>query len=314
MKPSSIISLIIAVLLIIVGLTTCIIAQNMANANGETLFSEAKSDGLVNTMDLTDMAISKIELIVRDAEINIYGKSSSSYVEFVNFRENYYTLTTSNKVLSFDEIPDVVSMLKFWENGFSFKGMRYIFNFHPETEGKKIINVYLASDMDIKIFNITAENCVLNLENLTSGSDYNITVTTGDINVKTLKTSSAFNVTGTDLKLNMNTAVLTNTNIKAENLEMSVSSFRANGTTSIECGSGNIDLVTPYAVESLNLDFDTTDGKILINGNRTSSPYQQTNPDSPDAKINITSKTADISVRQNSASQGNTTETDTPEA
>lgn len=313
MKPSSIISLIIAVLLIVVGLTTCIIAQNMANANGETLFSESKNDGLVNIMDLTNMDISKIELIVRDAEINIYGKSASSYVEFVNFRENYYTLTTSNKVLSFDEIPDVVSMLKFWENGFSFKGMRYIFNFHPETEGKKIINVYLSSDIDIKIFNITAENCALNLENLTSGSDYNITVTTGDINVKTLKTTSAFNITGTDIKLNMNTAILTNTNIKADNLEMNVSSFRANGSTSIECGSGNIDLVTPYSVESLNLDVDTADGRILINGNGVSSPYQQNNPDAPDAKITIITESADISIKQNSSSQGNTTEPDTPE-
>lgn len=313
MKPSSIISLIIAVLLIVVGLTTCIIAQNMANANGETLFSEVKSDGLVNTMSLTDVDISKIELLVSDAEINIYGKSDTSYIEFVNFRENYYTLTTSNRVLSFDEIPDVVSMLKFWENGFSFKGMRYIFNFQPETEGAKVINVYLSSDIGIKIFNISAENCTLNLENLTSGSDYNIDITEGEINVKTLKTTSAFNITGTDLKLNMNTAILTNTDIKADNLEMNVSSFRANGATSIECRSGNIDLVTPYSVDSLTLDLDTMDGEIRINGNTAAVPYQQTNPDAPDTKITIVTETADISIKQNASSEGSSAETDMPE-
>ena len=44
MKPTSIISLIIAVLLTIVGLVTCFIAQNMAESSGEQLFAD-RSDG-----------------------------------------------------------------------------------------------------------------------------------------------------------------------------------------------------------------------------------------------------------------------------
>ena len=80
---------------------------------------------LVNTVDLTESEISKIELIVSDAEINIIGRSEKACIEFVNFRENYYNLSAANRVLSFSEIPDITSMLKFWENGFTFKGMRY---------------------------------------------------------------------------------------------------------------------------------------------------------------------------------------------
>jgi len=299
-KPSSVISLIIAVLLIIVGLTTCIIAQNMANANGETLFSEVKSDGLENTIELTDLDISKIELIVSDAEINVYGKSDKSYIKFVNFRENYYTLTTANKVLSFDEIPDVVSMLKFWENGFSFKGMRYIFNFQPETEGKKVIDIYLSRDLDIKIFNITAENGVVNLMNLTTDSDYNINVTAGEINAKTLKTTSSFKITGTDLKVAMTSTILNNTEIKADNLDLNITSFRTTGSTSIEAKTGNVELVTPYSTDSLTLDLDTVDGAITINGKAAAAPHKQTNPESPDTKISIITESADISIRHNS--------------
>lgn len=302
MKPSSIVSLVVAVLLIVVGLTTCIIAQNMANANGETLFSEVKSDGLVTQEDLTGVDISKIELIVSDADINIIGKSRSSYIEFVNFRENYYTLTKSNKVLSFDEIPDVVSMLKFWENGFSFKGMRYIFNFKPETEGKKVVNVYIGSDMNIKIFNISADRCTLNLENLTSGSDYNIDIVSGEINATTLKTTSSFYVNGTNLKLNLNSAVLNNMEVKADHLEMTVGSFRVNGGADVECRSGVVDLVTPSAIDALPLDLDTIEGTIRINGKEVSSSYRQNESDSSNAAlIKVTTETADISIRQNSA-------------
>lgn len=314
MKPSSIVSLVVAVLLIVIGLTTCIIAQNMANANGEALFSEVKSDGLIEIKDLTGVDISKIELIVSDADINIIGKSRSSYIELVNFRENYYTYTTSNKTLSFDEIPDVVSMLKFWENGFSFKGMRYIFNFKPETEGKKVVNVYIGSDMNVKIFKISAERCTLNLENLTSGSDYDVDIASGEINATTLKTTSSFDVNGTDLKLNLNSAVLNNMEVKAEHLEMTVGSLRVNGGASIECRSGVVDLITPSSIDALPLNLDTIEGTIRVNGKEVSSSYRQNESDSSNAAlIKITTDTADISIRQNSAAETSAAETSVAE-
>ena len=54
MKPASIISLVIAVLLVVVGLVSCFIAQNMAKANGEYLFAEDRGADSVYTVDLTD--------------------------------------------------------------------------------------------------------------------------------------------------------------------------------------------------------------------------------------------------------------------
>jgi len=303
-RPTSIISLIVSVLLIIVGLATCIIAQNMANANGEALFAEMKSDGMVNTMDLTDVDISKIELIASDVEINIYGKSKTSYIEFVNFRENYYTLSTANKALSFDEIPDMVSMLKFWENGFSFKGMRHIFHFRKDDESKKAINVYLGSDLNIKIFNITADNCVLNLDNLTSGSDYNINVENGEINASTLKTTSAFKVNGKNIKLNIKSAVLNTIEVNADDLNMKVDSFRANNKAVITAKTGSIELVTPLSMDVLNLNLDTITGNVRVNGATVPAPFTKENGHDSDNLIEITTDSADISVRQNSIGGG----------
>ena len=73
MKPASIISLVIAVLLVVVGLVSCFIAQNMAKANGEYLFAEDRGADSVYTVDLTDSEISKIELIASKVQVNIYG-------------------------------------------------------------------------------------------------------------------------------------------------------------------------------------------------------------------------------------------------
>ena len=149
--------MIVAVLLIIAGFVTCLIAQNMAEAEGQMLFAENRDYGLVNTLDLAETAISKLEINVQDADVHIYGGSESSYIELVNFRENYYSCNTSNRVVTFDEVPDVTSMLKFWENGVSFKGIRYLLAFgEEEPVGDKVINIYLGGEnIDLKIVSVT---------------------------------------------------------------------------------------------------------------------------------------------------------------
>lgn len=307
MKPTSIVSLIIAVLLIILGLVTCMIAQNMANANGELLFSETREDGLVNTVDLTDSEISKIELIVSDAEINIIGRSDKSCIEFVNFRENYYNLSNSNRVLSFSEIPDITSMLKFWENGFTFKGMRYILNFAKDsdrkTDAKKVINLYLTNDKEIKIFDIQADNCTLSIESMSSATDYNITVKNAEITTSGLKTSSSFNINSGEsddparsVTLNMNTAMVARLNVKAHELNMDADVYRCSAETNIVCSSGSVDIETVKKTESLKLTIDTITGAIHVDGVIESNPYSHTTQNADDAKFTITTDSADVRV------------------
>ncbi len=307
MKPTSIVSLIIAVLLIILGLVTCMIAQNMANANGEFLFSETREDGLVNTVDLTESEISKIELIVSDAEINIIGRSDKACIEFVNFRENYYNLSAANRVLSFSEIPDITSMLKFWENGFTFKGMRYILNFKKDQEqapdAKKIINLYLTTDKEIKIFDIQADNCTLNIEGMTSATDYNITVETADITASSMKTSSNFNINAKEadkpakaVTLNMNSTLVSHLNVNADELTMDAKVYRCSAATDITCDTGSINIETVKKPDVLKLEIDTISGKILVDGEETDSPYTRTTQNAEDPKLTITTDSADVRI------------------
>lgn len=314
MKPTSIVSLIISVLLIIVGLVTCFIAQNMAQDNGEYLFAEERNDDLIQTVDLTDSEISKIELIVGEAEINIYGRAEKSYIEFVNFRENYYALSATNRVLSFDEIPDVMSMLKFWENGFSFKGMRYILNFNnqPEDDKPKAINIYLEADREIKIFDINADVCTLHIENMTSPTDYNIVTKEAVIDASTLKTTSSFNINaGEDNKpadkvtLNMATAMISNINIQADDLQIDADYFRCNGSGNIICKTGNLDFATIRRVTEMSLNLTSESGQIQVEENMVESPYISASAEDPSKVFKVETKSANIKM----AASTNSTET-----
>lgn len=309
MRPQSIVSLIVAVLLVIVGLVTCMIAQNMAQANGEYLFSEIRGEDNVQTVDLTDSEISKIELIVEDAEINIIGNSGKSYIEFVNFKENYYSLSATNRILSFDEIPDLMSMLKFWENGFSFKGMRYLLNFsdlkNTETEERqKIINVYLTKDKHIKIFDIQSKTGAINIRDMISETDYNIVTENAVVSTSTLKTSSSFTVnSGKDIKpaanltLNLTTSFIANLSVNADNLDMTANLFRITGNGEITCNTGavNIDSVTRPA--EMNLEIKTAGGFVHIDGETVSPPYNHIGSESNPGKLAIDTVTANVSIR-----------------
>ena len=306
MKPTSIVSLIIAVLLVILGLVTCMIAQNMATANGEFLFSETREDGLVNTVNLTESEVSKIELIVSDAEINIM-RSDTACIEFVNFRENYYNLSAANRVLSFSEIPDITSMLKFWENGFTFKGMRYILNFKKDQEqapdAKKIINLYLTNDKEIKIFDIQADNCTLNIENMGSATDYNITVNTAEITLSSLKTTSNININAKEadkpaksVTLNMNRTLAANVNVNADELIMDAKVYRCTASTNIVCETGSVTIESAKKTDTLKMDLDTISGKLLVDGAEQESPFTTGTANTDDPKVTVTTASADIRI------------------
>lgn len=307
MKPTSIVTLIIAVLLVILGLVTCIVAQNMANANGEFLFSESREDGLVNTVDLTESEVSKIELIVADAEINIIGKSDSSRIEFVNFRDNFYNLSVANRVLSFTEIPDVTSMLKFWENGFTFKGMRYILQFAKDKkqtdENKKVINLYLTNDREIKVFDIKADSGEINIRNMVTSTDYNITTVDAKVHIDGVKTTSYININSgkdiapaNDLTLDLGTAIVGNMNINAKRIEMLTNVFRCSEETVINCEDGSISIRSVKKPDNLKLDIRSDSGNIYIDNELKTSPYTHTTAEISDPKITITAKSADVKI------------------
>ncbi len=303
MKPTSIISIIVALVLIVAGLITCFVAQNIASSNGEFIFSETRGDDYINTLEIGEN-ISKIELILEDAEINISGGSDRSYIEFVNFSENYYSLTVSNTILSFDEIPDIMSMLKFWENGFSFKGMRYILgiNSNRDSNAKKSVNIYISDEQQLKIFDIQSDSCTLNIKNIIGDSDYKLTTNEATVNISTVKTGGTFSINhgtkatpATSVKLNINYAVIKNLNISTKKLETDIDLFKLSGDSDIVCENGSINIKFAEDPNLLNFDIKSA-GTINISGDVYMNTFAHAGAPESSHTMKINAKNADITL------------------
>ncbi len=312
MKPASVVSLIVAVVLVILGFVGCYVAKNMADKNGESLFTEEVDGNAIRAVDLTENDISKISLIADHVTVNIIGGCdkleqdspdyrTSSSIEFINFPDNYYSLNVSNRVLSFDEIPDIASMLKFWENGFSFKGMRYLLNFDrkPDTTKERIINVYLCEGREIKIFDIQAKACTLSISDMTTATDYHLVTDEVTLNVANLLAASTMSI-NTDtapaktVTVTMKTnACLNSFKINAEELNLNAENFRASNSVDLTCKTGTIAIRSALPSAETNLDLRSDSGVITVDGKEVYSPYTHAATDA--ALVKIKTGTASVS-------------------
>ncbi|MBE6625826.1 MAG: DUF4097 domain-containing protein [Ruminococcaceae bacterium] len=309
MKPASIISLIVAVLISVAGLVTCIVAQNMAQASGQNLFSEIKTDGdHTRSIDLTEADINKIQLIFSNAEVTVHGNSEKSYIEFINFKDNYYSLTSTSSLVSFDETPDITSMLMFWENGFSFKGIRYILNFNKDNEpkGDKEIHIYLTADKNVKQIDIQATSCTVNITNMTTSTDYLITADEVTLNTNHINTTSAVAInSGKDISpakkvvYNSTGDYVTNLTVNAVELDMKAEGFMCTGSANINYDKGD---VTITSVGGMQFKLESDDGKITVNSVKESSPCTV---GTTGGAVSVTTKSGNINVTTGAINTGN---------
>ena len=87
MKKSTIIFLIISVVLIITGIILCVVGNAKSVSEGSKLFRQVKDENgnLVETIDLSEEVLNKININVPNANVNVYGNSEKRYVEIINF-------------------------------------------------------------------------------------------------------------------------------------------------------------------------------------------------------------------------------------
>ncbi len=329
MKPRSIISLIISAVLVLCGIVICMIASFKAEADGVMLFPKEDIEGnLVYSMNID--GVSKININVDDADIIIAGGAETSSIEVVNFNANYYKLTGSNGNLNFAQIDDFLSMFKFWDNGFSFKGMRYLLRFGDDIAGDKKIIINLANKEDIGIINLTTNKGDVSVENCSYAADYTIKAEVGTTEILNIKKAESINVYGNTTDVTMKSCdadkvVVNGTSINAVlysitseecsvlipkgSLDMSsstsdrltvtsnegdikISDYASKeGTVTSETGSIAVNL---RSTEAIAVHISNQVGKILVNGVYTDN-YAIKNI-APTYKISISNVVGDINL------------------
>lgn len=195
MKPTSIIFLLISLVIILSGWLVCRNAEAKAEEEEIQLFDSAinADDDSVNTFVFEAGEIyNKIEIVVDDADIFLYGGYPESKMELINFSDGSYRMTTANRNITVDTTIDIMSIIKFWESGFSFRGLRnYLHRTDVSEEASKRIVLYLPSDSDVNIINITLGKGNVYASNFDTSIDVNLNIKEGNAVLSSFRTTSS---------------------------------------------------------------------------------------------------------------------------
>ncbi len=265
MRKKSKLLLLCGGIIIVLGLIVCVVGAIMANSSGDQLFAEKTEKGYVYTYNFSGDEINKVSLDVSDASVNIIGGAKKSYIELCNFDENYYSFTMTNRIIQFKESADLKGLLSFWENGFTFKGMRYIFKLGGGS-GEKEVNIYLADGDYVKNFTVEVAKGEINVRDLSTATDYNMTTGGGSVTMENVETESVVTVNAPeastlDIKLSNVTCATLNVNAAKARLTSDKLSF-GGGLVDITNGSAQIDYVPQFEFFKVSVK---ASGKLTVN-------------------------------------------------
>lgn len=296
MKPTSIVFLSIALLLIIGGILTCVLANNAAADNGIMLFPETVNGASKFVSDFSSSDIQKIDISVDDASVNICGGAEKSYIEIINYRTNFYSLSKTSRVLTFNEIPDIQTMLKFWENGFSFSGVRNVLEMLKPDKGTKIVNIYI-SDANLNQIKVNLINGDLSVSDIDLDASYDLTVHSGSVTLENITTSDRISVKS-DSKLSAKFKNVAASSVVTDAKAATLSADEGCSFTKAEmtADSGKITLTLRLSEARYNIKSKT--GTITVYGEDQfgdiSSTDSSTETYSYDIKIDVSS--ADVEI------------------
>lgn len=226
MKKTSIVFLVVSVFLVATGFLIKNNGFKQAEEKGIKLYKqELTSDGdLVETIDFSLEDTNKININLKNTDINIIGGASKNYVEIINFNMLEYSAYPNNH--SFNIENDLISALTGRAEGgsISFNGVRDFVRFNKHNKNK-VINIYLAPNSEVKIFEIKLEKGNVSVTKMNQTCDYNIKLETGNI---TLTDTPNISLADFDIKngnVVLDKTFITNTNVKIENGNIDFTSF-----------------------------------------------------------------------------------------
>ena len=292
MKPTSIIFLLISLIIILTGWLVCHSAEVSAAEQNIQLFDtvvDGNNAAVKQFIIGSDEIYNKIDLIVDNADVYIYGGFSESMLELVNFSEGSYRQTMTNRIITVDTTTDIMSVIKFWESGFSFRGLRnYFRRSGSDANAAKRINIYLPSDSDINIVNISLGKGNVNVSNFNTSVDFNINIDEGNVSFTDFRTTSQISAeldSGSIYMRNVHAemfeAVIAEGNITADGF--SFNSANINGRAS------SVSLLLTPTMPDFTANLSARHGKITIFGDQVGKEYRQETSTGANAMITVSS-------------------------
>ncbi len=297
MKKGSLVGIIIAAVIVVLGIVLCILGVSRAKADGQDLFSEAQSaDGTAKTVLSDD--VNKITLNLVGATVNISQSEDSSYVEYTNFNPNFYTSSTVAQIYSFNDSSQYTSITSLWENGFSFKGLRYLLdprNFSTAGE-KKALNIYLKPGNGINVIEITADSVSVNVDSAVISGDLVVKSKSASVRVSGSEISSMLSVETDASTVSLNDSKISHISLTCGSLTMDSLNL-SSSDTKISAPSG--DIVLSYTDETVfsSVSASSISGEILVNDASHGNKFEfASEGEGADAKLSVSTESANVKI------------------
>ncbi len=288
MKPTSLIFLALAAVLLFSGWFTCSIATSMADAQGVKIF-EQKTDRKGDTVyvyNLSEDQLTKLSLNFDDVDVSIVGSAKSSYVELRNFDPYDYSTTLTGGTVTVDgTVGGLSSLIDMSGGGLRFKGLRYFFADKPAVGHKRSVTIYISDVSSLKTLNLTLKKGNVTLENIYNTTvDYNINVTEGNLILNTVQTESVMNlrVNAGDLTVTNSKFTTMNTDIVGGNMTIDMTLYAAEFVSynvktensalthnDVLIADGQLKIATPAEIQKSLVKIDATDAVVYIKDNNT---------------------------------------------
>ena len=192
MKPTSVIFLIVAVLIICLGVLLCITGNSMATDMGISVFAPTgdAENNCSTTETFESEELKKIVLNFTDVNINIYGGAEEEKVELVNFTDGTYVYSLSKSTMQIYENSGITSFIDLENFKIYFNGFRDYLHHYKYRDKQRSVNLYLKNEADIIKFDITTQSGNITIKDLSLGCDYKITTATGTLSLENVTTDS----------------------------------------------------------------------------------------------------------------------------
>lgn len=259
MKPTSIIFMILAAILIVVGVTVCIVGASTASNDNPLLCDTVDAEGNeITTYSLTEFDLTDIDINIKNAEVNIIGESAENYIEFKNINNVTYDFVINKHKLNLMSVNpfNISSMVKFRENEGGFGGLRHYLYLGRYKDKVSQINIYVTPELSLNSIKIRVENGDISVRNMISSTEYDLSTVKGNV---------VYENTNTDGNLTVNA--------KKGNFTFNSSDVNSLDFV-IENGNGKFTLSKQY-----NLSCHCESGKIYLDDENIGDSYAGVYPE-----------------------------------
>ena len=189
--------MILAAILIVVGVVVCIVGGSMADNSAPLLCDVIDAEGNeITTHSLTEFDLSDIDIDIKNAEVNIIGQSTESYIEFKNINTVTYDFVINKHKLDLSTVNpfNVSSMVKFRENEGGFGGLRHYLYLGRYKDKVSQVNIYVAPGQELDSIKIRVKDGDITVKNMIGNTLYDLTAVNGNVVYENTSTDDTLTV------------------------------------------------------------------------------------------------------------------------